>query len=101
LIKNPKKIVVIRTAENFGDENTTFDKEFNGKFETHQYEFGLAVGILNPSCSHVWSTVMKNDICFPVFDGASNEITTLGGGYIGSKGNDMRDRLDWNKINTC
>jgi hypothetical protein len=100
LIKNPKKIVVIRAAENFGNEDTSFDKEFNSKFKAHQYEFGLAVGILNPSSANVWSTIMKNDICFPVFDGASYKIATLGGGDIGSKSNDTRDRLDWNEIDT-
>jgi hypothetical protein len=100
LIEHPEEIIVICATENFGDKDATFDQEFDGKFETHQYEFGLAKGILNPSRSNVGSTIVKNYICLPVFYSSSYEIATLRRGDIGSKGDDIRDRFDWNEIDT-
>jgi hypothetical protein len=100
LIKYPYKIIVIHTPENLGDKRPTLDKELDGEFKTHKDEFGLAVGILNPSSADIWSAIMENDVGFPIFELVPDEVATLRGCYIRCECDNAGYRLYGYQVNT-
>ena len=100
LTEHPNQAVVVSTPEDLGDECAAFYQKLDCKFETHQHELGLAVSVLDPSGSNVWGAVMQHNICLPVLQFPSNEVSALRGCDIGSKGDDARDGLDRNQVNT-
>lgn len=95
LVEDPDEVVVIHTTEDLGHERPALDEELDGEFETHEHELGLRVGILYPGCTDVGSTVVQDDICFPVFELAAEEVAAVGGGDVGGEGGDAGDGFYW------
>lgn len=68
LIKDPDEVIIVDGAEYFGHKCAAGRKKLDSKLQTHKHELALAIRILDPSCSNIWSTVMKYDICSPVLE---------------------------------
>lgn len=56
----------------------------------------MGVGVLNPGGTDVRSTIVQDDVGFPVFEFTAEEVAAVGGGDVGGEGGDAGDRFYWN-----
>lgn len=66
LIEHPDEVVVVYTAEDFGDKGSSLDEELDSELQAHEHKLRLTIRVLDPCCSDIWRTVMENDIGLPV-----------------------------------
>lgn len=60
----------------------------------------MAIGVLDPGGTDIWSTIVQYDVGFPIFEFAAEEVAAVSSGDIGSEGRDAGDGLYWNQIDT-
>ena len=100
LTEHPNQVVVVGTPENLRNEGSALDQKLDCKFQAHKHELGLAVGVLNPSSTDIGSTVMQHDVSLPILEFPSKQVPALRSRDIGSEGDNTRDGLDGNQVNT-
>ena len=100
LAKNPYQVVVVGTPEDLRNECSALDQKLDREFQAHKHELGLTESVLNPRGTDVRSTIMQHDVGLPILEFPSKQISALGSRNIGSEGDNARDGLDRNQVDT-